>query len=101
MGLRKVGDDANMRQIGIHLRHRSRGKSKGTERHRPLVGVVVNCSTTYGRSILRGAVRYANLQRRWVVYKALERTFDVKSNWPEFDGAIFAGIPSDVFNLGL
>jgi LacI family transcriptional regulator len=37
--------------------------------------------------------RYANLQRRWLLFKDLERTFDGRGSLPKLDGAIFGGVP--------
>jgi LacI family transcriptional regulator len=68
---------------------------------RPLVGVVVDCANTFGRAILRGVTRYANLQRRWVLFKDMQRVLDVNSPWPAFDGAIFAGVPWEVVMHGV
>lgn len=61
-------------------------------RARPLVGVVVDGVSTYGRGILRGVTRYANLQRRWLLYKDMRRVLDVPANWPSCDGVIVAGV---------
>ena len=40
-------------------------------RNRPLIGVIVDTSYKYGSSIVRGALRYANIKRRWLIYKQL------------------------------
>lgn len=65
------------------------------------VGIIADCSNTYGRAILRGATRYANLQRKWVIYKELQNVFDRPSHWPPLDGAIFAGVSAKVFEAGI
>lgn len=65
------------------------------------MGIVTDCSNTYGRAILRGVTRYANLQRRWLLFKDMEKVFDVNSHWAALDGGIFAGIPQPLFELGL
>ncbi len=51
-------------------------------------------STGYGRGVMRGVMRYANLQRRWIIHEQM-RT-DVKKPWPACDGAVLAGLPRDV-----
>jgi len=65
--------------------------------YRPLVGVLVDGFSAFGRAVLLGVSRYANLQRRWLLYKELQRFLDVKSDWPQFDGIIFAGAPLELF----
>jgi LacI family transcriptional regulator len=42
---------------------------------------------------MRGVTRYANLQRRWLLFKDLERTFDGTGLLPKLDGAIFGVSP--------
>lgn len=79
-----------------------RHATKPSRQHkRPFVGVVVDCANTFGRAILRGVTRYANLQRRWVLFKDMQRVLDVNSPWPAFDGAIFAGVPWEVVMHGV
>ncbi len=63
---------------------------------RPKVGVIVDCSNSYGRAILRGITRYANLQRRWLLFKDLERGAATESEWPDLDAGIFAGVPQEL-----
>ena len=60
-------------------------------RRKPLVGIITNCTDTYGRSIRRGVTRYTNLQRRWLLFKDLERTYDGTGPLPKLDGAVFGG----------
>jgi len=62
---------------------------------------VVNCANEFGREIVRGITRYANLQRRWVLFKDLQGDLKPDTDWPAFDGAIFAGVPWLVFQHGL
>jgi LacI family transcriptional regulator len=61
---------------------------------------MVDCIDAYGRAILRGVTRYANLQRRWVLFKDLHHVLDAESEWPKFDGAIFAGVSQEEFDFG-
>ncbi|MGN6507360.1 MAG: substrate-binding domain-containing protein, partial [Tepidisphaeraceae bacterium] len=52
-------------------------------------------------AVLRGATQYANLQRRWLLRKELRHFLEARSvNWPKFDGAIFAGVPNELLELG-
>ena len=49
--------------------------------------------TGFGRAIMRGVMRYANVQRRWLLHEELRHPVDVPlPNWPECDGAILAGV---------
>jgi len=61
---------------------------------RPKVGVIVDCTDTFGRAILRGVTRYANLQRRWHLYKDIAHALDAYKEWGNLDGGIFAGVPA-------
>jgi LacI family transcriptional regulator len=65
--------------------------------NRPRVGLLIDGFSAYGRTILRGISRYANLQRRWLLFKELQRFMNDRSAWPQFDGIIVAGAPPDVF----
>jgi LacI family transcriptional regulator len=57
--------------------------------------VIVDCTDTFGRAILRGVTRYANLQRRWHLYKDIANAFQAYKEWGNLDGGIFAGVPAD------
>lgn len=63
-----------------------------SENRRLLVGVLVDGTSKYGRSILRGVTHYANLQRHWVLFKDLANLLDDQRQWPMFDGLIYGGI---------
>jgi LacI family transcriptional regulator len=76
------------------LRHGQKEHENG----RPRVGVVCDCTDTYGRAILRGVARYANLQRRWLLFKDLKNAFDAHRQWKDLDGGIFAGMPAKEFD---
>lgn len=77
----------------VDLRHGSTAASEAAAR-KPLVGIVVDCKDTYGRAILRGVTRYANLQRRWLLFKDLDRTFRATGGpLPQLDGAVVSGLP--------
>jgi LacI family transcriptional regulator len=67
----------------------------------PHIGVLVNTDSSYGRSILQGVARYANLQRNWIIFKDLSKTLKSRGPWPQFDGLIFAGVSVDLFNYGV
>lgn len=62
----------------------------------PLIGVVSDATTTYGRAIVRGVTRYANLQRRWLLFLDLDRSADILSELPPLDGGVFAGMDAPV-----
>lgn len=58
---------------------------------RPVVGIFADCGYGYGRQILRGIAKYANLQRRWQLLVDTQRAIQTQPDWPELDAAIFAG----------
>lgn len=65
---------------------------------RPVVGIAVDGASAYGRGILRGAMQYIQVQRRWEIFSILRGTFDVPPMpWPPCDGAIIAGAHGDLF----
>jgi LacI family transcriptional regulator len=67
---------------------------------RPLVGLVVDGVTGYGKGIMRGVMRYANLQRRWLIHEELRYVFqNALSDWPACDGAILAGITPGIVDF--
>jgi len=68
---------------------------------RPLIGVLVDTSYKYGSSIVRGALRYANIKRRWLIYKQLGLGLDENSEWPRFDGIICAAGPAWILDRAL
>jgi LacI family transcriptional regulator len=61
---------------------------------RPLVGIVADGASGYGRAVMRGVMHYANAQRRWIIHDELRRTFDTDRVWPKCDGAIVGGVSS-------
>jgi LacI family transcriptional regulator len=61
------------------------------------VGVVVDGVSSYGRAVLRGVMRYANLQRRWELHEDIWRAAEYEGYFPKCDGAILAGAGSTVF----
>ncbi|HEX8342587.1 MAG TPA: substrate-binding domain-containing protein [Tepidisphaeraceae bacterium] len=69
----------------------------GGPRKRPIVALVADGTTGFGRAALRGAMRYANIKRRWQIHEELRNvhTLPVK-DWPEFDGAILAGVAAEL-----
>jgi LacI family transcriptional regulator len=62
---------------------------------------VIDCNNTFGRAIFRGVTRYANLQRRWLLFKDMDKVLDEHSKWPDLDGVIFAGVQFNVVSYGL
>lgn len=56
------------------------------------VGILADGVTGYGRAVMRGVMRYANLQRRWVIHEELRHLFQIPPHWPQCDGVIIAGI---------
>ena len=64
------------------------------------MAVVADCTDTYGRAILRGVTRYANLQRRWLLYKDLTNALEAQLQWSKLDGGVFAGFSDQLFQTG-
>ncbi len=63
----------------------------------PIIGIAVDGASSYGRGIMRGVMQYANAQRRWEIYSMLRGTLEAgPRHWPRCDGAICAGVKSDV-----
>ena len=62
-----------------------------------MIGIAIDGASAYGRGIMRGIMQYANAQRRWEIYSMLRGTLEVgPHDWPRCDGAICAGVKSDV-----
>jgi len=79
------------------LRH-SMKRANSSRKSRPLVGMAVDGASTYGRAVMRGAMQYIQVQRRWEIFSVLRGTFDVPPMpWPKCDGAIMAGVHGDLF----
>jgi LacI family transcriptional regulator len=65
---------------------------------RPLVGLAVDGASAYGRAVMRGAMQYIQVQRRWEIFSVLRGTFDVPPiPWPKCDGAVIAGVHGELF----
>ncbi|HEX3358211.1 MAG TPA: substrate-binding domain-containing protein [Tepidisphaeraceae bacterium] len=60
--------------------------------------MIVDGVSSYGRAVLRGVMRYANLQRRWELHEDIWRAAESRQYFPRCDGAILAGATTDVFN---
>lgn len=56
-----------------------------------MVGVVVDGVSAYGRGVLRGVLRHANLDRQWILHEDLWRASETLDAFPKCDGAIVAG----------
>src|SRR5689334_12626349 len=84
-----------LRYIPIVLRQRAKATSLRKE---PLVGVIVDTGSSYGRQLLRGVLQYANLQRRWQIHVELRPRPETLDHWPRCDGAVFGGGGAVVFD---
>lgn len=77
----------------------SKSKNKSSRRI-SVIGVVAACSINYGRDALRGIMRYANLHKDWLVHvDPWDTTGRHIEQFPETDGAIYAGGGDDVYEL--
>jgi LacI family transcriptional regulator len=57
------------------------------------VGILIDGLSGYGRAVMRGVMRYANLQRRWIIHEELRHIYTAPiPGWPQCDGAIIAGV---------
>src|SRR5947209_8051099 len=79
------------------MRYSSRVLRQSTDKFRfgqtyPRVGIVLDTSTAFGRSILRGIQKYANLQRHWLIYKEMARASTDVLKLPDCDGIIVGGV---------
>ena len=91
-----VGRKVFLRYPLIELRH---SQNNAAHPARPLVSVVVDGISSYGRAILRGVLRYANLKRRWQLHEALWRSSESPlGRWRASDGAILAGVEPAIFH---
>lgn len=88
----------NYNQRLIPLRHPI-NRPISRRRRRPLVGIAVDGASAYGRAVMRGAMQYIQVQRRWEIFSVLRGTFEVPPMpWPKCDGAIMAGVHGDLFD---
>jgi LacI family transcriptional regulator len=58
---------------------------------KPIVGVAVETATAYGREIVLGFMRYANVHRQWVLLEDFQGQLLRPSDWPRCDGFVVAG----------
>jgi LacI family transcriptional regulator len=63
-------------------------------RKRPVVGLAVETATGYGREVLHGFMRYANVLRQWVLLEDFQGYLKNPSDWPSCDGVLIAGRPA-------
>jgi LacI family transcriptional regulator len=63
------------------------------------VGIILDISNVYGRSILRGIMKVASTERRWVTYKDFWRSPESLDRFPECDGAIVSALPPEKVEL--
>lgn len=66
-----------------------------------MVGIIVNCTHSYERAILRGVTRYANIHRRWLLLSDVRAVYNDFGDLPSFDGAVFGGVPLPVLRQAL
>ncbi len=66
----------------------SRRSVRPSPTHRAVVGIAVDAMMGHGRAILRGAMRYANAGRRWLIHEELRAALPDHLPWPICDGAI-------------
>lgn len=67
-----------------------------------MVAIVVDGVTGFGRAVMRGVMRYANVQRRWLIHEELRQVVDAPlPNWPKCDGAILAGVGPAVIDFAI
>src|ERR1700733_1455645 len=71
------------------MQHSIRSSSSA---RRPLIGIIANGSTVYGRDVIMGATQYSNAHRQWEVYGVLSLNQDGSIDLPPCDGAIVAGL---------
>lgn len=58
---------------------------------RRLVGIASESFSHFGRSVIRGVLQYANLQRDWEIYRdVVQVTTDLE--WPTCDGTVVGGL---------
>jgi len=62
-----------------------------------LVGIAIDGATGYGRAVMRGVMRYANLQRRWLIHEEFRPMSSLSNRWPRCDGAVAAGTSAATF----
>jgi LacI family transcriptional regulator len=58
--------------------------------HRAVVGVGIESSTAYGRRVLRGVMRFANIRREWILAKEFNIGTTDTMAWPVCEGGIVA-----------
>ena len=56
--------------------------------HRAVVGIGIEASTAFGRRIMHGAMRYANIRREWILAKEFNVGTTDASAWPMCEGGI-------------
>ncbi len=94
--MQKLAESERGRYVSFSVNNMQR--ETDLSKHRPLVGLIVDCTDTYGRSLFRGVMRYANLQRRWLLFKDYRHISKLDGQWPPLDGAVIGGTPKEVFD---
>lgn len=67
----------------------------------PVVGILVDGVSSFGRGVLRGVTQYANLQRRWELRAELWPCHERTDALPKCDAVIIAGQPAPVLSWAI
>ncbi len=78
---------------------KANGRKSQAKRPNAVIGVVSDCSSAYGRNMLRGILRYASLQQKWQLHVDTWRVSAKLGQFPQTDGAILVGADDEVFKL--
>ena len=70
-----------------------------TTDHRPLIGIIADGASVYGRDIMLGATQYINAHCQWDIHGVVCRVLDKTIDWPICEGAITAGLAPAVFSV--
>ncbi len=62
------------------------------------VGLAIDAAMGYGRGIMRGVMRYANMRRSWLLHEEFHASVNLQE-WPDCDGAILTTITPAVVKL--
>jgi LacI family transcriptional regulator len=62
------------------------------------VGLAIDAAMSYGRGIMRGVMRYANVRRQWVLHEEFHATSSLQE-WPQCDGAILTATAPAVLEM--
>lgn len=68
-------------------------------KQRPLIGLAIDTTMSYGRAVLRGVLEYVNARREWWLHEHWRTDAAILEQWPHCAGIILAGHDSDVADL--